>query len=215
MFPLPIHIYFECCALLTCILCWRGLKATSLKWLLPFMFFMVGVEFVGRYLRVELKESNAFLYNISVPVEFIFYGLLFYLHFQHPFQKRLAKWFVILFILFVLLNLFWLQGFIKFNTNVLKLGSFCMILLSAVYFVELLNRDTDKHILAEPMFWVACGVFLFNTGEFLYSLFSDYLISKHMDLSRKIFSCINNNLIWVLYTCISISSICTMKLRKV
>lgn len=88
-----------------------------------------------------------------------------------------------------------------------------MIILSGLYFVELLSRDDQFGLITEPMFWIAIGVFLFNTGEFFYTLFSDYLIKNHLDRTRKIFSSINNKLIWVLYTCIAISIICIKQRR--
>jgi len=116
---------------------------------------------------------------------------------------------LILFAIFVFCNMLFIQRFQKFNTNILKVGSFSMIILACLYFTELLSRNERINFLQEPMFWLATGVFLFNTGEFFYSLFSDYLIKNHLDKPRKIFSSINNKLIWVLYTCIAISIICT------
>ena len=209
MFPLSIQIYFEIAALITSIVFWYKLRYTKLSWLLLFLIFIVAIELTGRYLRTELRQPNAWLYNISVPVEFLFYGFIFYLHYNRNSFIQLAKFFLILFAVFALCNILFIQGFQKFNTNILKVGSFSMIILACLYFTELLSRNERINLLREPMFWLTTGVFLFNTGEFLYSLFSDYLIKNHLDKTRKIFSSINNKLIWVLYTCIVISIICT------
>lgn len=209
MFPLPIHIYFEIAALLASIIFWYKLKNTRLKWLLPFMIFMVSIELSGRYIRIELRQPNAWLYNLSVPIEYLFYALLFYLHYGRKVFKQTAIGFLIGFSIFALCNILFIQGIERFNTNILKAGSFCMIILSCLYFVELLSREDHFNLISEPMFWIATGVFLFNTGEFFYTLFSDYLIKNDLDKTRKIFSSINNKLIWVLYTCIVISIICT------
>ena len=184
---------------------------TKLCWLLPFLIFIVGVELFGRYLRKELHQPNAWLYNISVPVEFIFYGILFYLHYTRKLFLQIAAGFLILFSLFAISNIFFIQGFNNFNTNILKIGSFGMIVLCCMYFTELLSKNTQISLIKEPMFWLAAGVFLFNTGEFFYSLFVDYFARHNLDKTRKIFSSINNKLIWVLYTCIAISIICTKK----
>ena len=213
MLPLPIHIYFEIAALLTSIILWYKLRHSSLFWLLPYLAFIVGIELTGRYIRTELRQPNAWLYNISVPIEFLFYGFIFYLHYNRYSFIQLAKFFLILFAVFALCNILFIQGFQSFNTNILKVGSFSMIILACLYFTELLSRNERVNLLREPMFWLTTGVFLFNTGEFFYSLFSDYLIKSHLDKPRKIFSSINNKLIWVLYTCIAISIICT-KPRK-
>jgi hypothetical protein len=149
-----------------------------------------------------------------VPIEFLFYGFIFYLHYTRRSFVQIAKYFLILFAVFSVGNILFVQGFYKFNTNILKLGSFFMIILSCLYFTELLTRDEPVNYLKEAMFWLTAGVFLFNTGEFFYSLFSDYLIRHHLDRTRKIFSEINNKLIWVLYTCIVISIVCTGKKQQ-
>jgi hypothetical protein len=83
--------------------------------------------------------------------------------------------------------------------------------LSCMYFVELQTTNLQVNLIIEPMFWLTTGVFLFNTGEFFYTLFSDYLTRNHLDLTRQIFVSINNKLIWVLYSCITISILCTGK----
>jgi dipeptide/tripeptide permease len=211
MFPLPLHIYFEIAAFLTSVIFWYKIKHTRLRWFLPFLLFIVVIELYGRYIRKELHQPNAWLYNISVPVEYIFYAFIFWFHFKTKFFQQVTAVFLMLFPVFVLTNIFFIQGFQNFNTNILKAGSFSMILLSCLYFVELLQQEKETRLLKEPMFWIATGVFLFNTGEFFYTLFSDYLIENHLDKARHIFSTINNKLIWVLYTCLAISFLCTEK----
>lgn len=211
MLPLSIQIVFEIGALLASILFWSGIKHTSLKWLLPFLILIVSVELYGRYLRKVLHQPNAWLYNISVPIEYLFYAVLFYLEYKLPKVKKATLAFMVLFLIFSLLNIAFVQGFYAFNTNILKVGSFSMMVFSCIYFVELFRQERHVQILKEPMFWLATGVFLFNTGEFFYTLFSDYLIQNHLDKTRKIFSSINNKLIWVLYTCLIIAIVCTEK----
>src|SRR5258705_7636789 len=120
MFPLPDHIFFEIGALLTSILFWYKIKNTKLCWLIYFMIFIVGVELYGRYLRKELHEPNLWLYNISIPIEYLFYGLLFYLHYTRKLFLQIAIFFLIFFSIFAISNILFIQGFEKFNTNILK-----------------------------------------------------------------------------------------------
>ena len=211
MFPLSIDIYFELAALLISIVYWKRLSVSKFFFLPLFLIFILLIELYGRYLRLELRQPNAWLYNISVPVEFLFYGFIFYNHYARKPFLLIAKYFLVLFAVFSLGNILFVQGFYKFNTNILKLGSFFMILLSCLYFTELLSKEEPVNFFREPMVWLTAGVFLFNTGEFFYSLFSDYLIKNHLDRPRRIFADINNKLIWVLYTCIIISILCTEK----
>jgi len=215
MFPLSPYNYFEIAALIASIFFWPKLKGTIFRWLLPFMIFIVSVEMYGRYLRNELRQPNAWLYNFSIPIEYLFYAMLFYFYHKKPVFRKIVLGFIILFTVFVGIN-FLIQGHQKMNTNMLKVGSFCMIILCCLVFTELLSTDRVINYIKDPIFWIATGVLLFNTGEFFYTLFSDYLIKNHLDKARKIFSTINNKLIWVLYTCIIISMLCIRrKPRKV
>lgn len=211
MFPLSIHIYFEIGALLVSLIFWNKIKNTSLRLLPLFLLFVVGAEMYGRYLSVVLHRPNAWLYNFTVPIEYLFYALLFYMHYTKRSYRTICLYFLFLFPVFVLINILFIQGSYKFNSNILKVGTFSMILLCCFYFAELFQQEKQVHLLKEPMFWVATGVFLFNTGEFFYSLFADYLREHHLDRPRKIFKSINNKLNWILYTCLAIAILCTQK----
>jgi hypothetical protein len=209
MFPLPPHVWFEIGSLLVGLACWYKLKRSVFIWFVPFLWFIVSVELTGRYLRKELHADNVGLYNISVPIEFLFYAFIFWSTFAIRIFRRLTGSFIILFFLFVIVNTLFIQGFKNFTTNVLKVGNFFMIIVCCLYFTELMRQEKQVQLLKEPMFWIATGVFLFNAGEIFYTLFADYLIGMGLDNAGKIFGSINNKLIWFLYTCLAIAFLCT------
>jgi hypothetical protein len=211
MFPLPLHIYFEIGALLTCLFFWSRIKNTKLYWFLTFMLFIVIVELTGRYLKKELGEIqlNQSLYNVSIPIEYLFYAYIFFLHYQNKVFKKIVGIFLIVFPAFVLINIVFFQGFNEYNSNIVKVGSFSMIVFSCFYFSDMMKAETEQHLLKIPMFWIATGVLLFNAGEFLFSLSIDYLYDKFPKEIFKIFGSIIFKLICVLYTCISIAIICS------
>jgi hypothetical protein len=209
MFPLPANIYFEIAAFLTGVIFWYKIKRPRLRLLVPFLFFIVVVEFLGRHISKDLHQSNAWLYNISIPVEYLFYAFLFSNFYKRKFSKSLVKLFLVVFPIWVLINLFFVQGFFEFNTNFLKVGSFCMILLCFLVFVELLMGEELINPFTQPLFWIACGLFLFNAGEFTYNTFSDLMMRK-WQYGKNLFEQINNNLIFVLYTCIIIAIISSL-----
>ena len=206
MFPLPANIYFEIAALLTSVIFWSKIKNSRLRWLLPFLLFIVMVELIGRYIRKELHTPNAWLYNISVPVEYLFYAFLFAPFYKRKFSSIAVRLFLILFPIWCLANILFVQGFYNFNTNFLKAGSFFMILFCFLFFVELLMSEELINPFRQPVFWIACGLFLFNAGEFTYNTFFDLMILK-WESTEKLFQQINNNLIFVLYSSIIIAII--------
>ncbi len=209
MFPLPANIYFEIAAFLTSVIFWNKIKNTRLRWLLPFLLFIVVVEILGRYIRKELHAPNVWLYNISVPLEYLFYSFLFSTFYKKNFSVALVKLFLVVFPVWVLVNIIFVQGFYNFNTHFLKVGSFCMLLFCLLVFVELLMGEELVNPFTEPIFWIACGLFLFNAGEFTYNIFSDIKM-ENWTTGEKLFLQINNNLIFVLYTCIIIAIISSL-----
>ena len=216
MFPLPANIYTEIGAFLTSVICWNHIKSSRLRWLVPFLFLIVFVELSGRYIRKELHESNAWLYNISIPFEYMFYVFLFVPFYNKKIGKLAARFFLIAFPIWVVINIFFVQGFYNFNTNFLKIGSFCMIFFCFLVFLELLLSEEMINPFKQPIFWIASGLFIFNAGEFSYNTFADTMMKK-WSYGKSLFGQINNNLIFVLYISIIIgitSSIWGQKEKK-
>jgi len=208
MFPLPIYIYFEIAAFITSGICLMSTKSHKFRWFFPFLLFMVLVELTGRYLRRELNmETNGYLFNFSVPIEYLFYSWLFLKTYQTAWLRKIAEFFIYAFILFCVV-IFLLKGIYWFNSIILLTGSIAAILFSCLYFYELLIVEERINLVKEPMFWIATGVLLFNLGEFLYSAFYKLLRQQGWDNGTKLFKAINNNLILVLYLCITIGLLC-------
>lgn len=208
MFPLPIHIYFEIAALVVSLLFWRSLDLTRLRWFIPFLFFIVLVELTGRYLPYVLRQPNAWLYNLSVPFEYLFYCSIFLLNYNRQINKFIAKGFLLFFTVYAVVSVLFIKGIYTFNVNFLIIGSFSMLIFCILYLFELYHAEEDYSIWSYPMFWVTVGIMLFNAGEFSYNLLSEYLIDKDIDSTLKIFRSINNKLILVLYSSFIIAFIC-------
>src|SRR5688500_7923249 len=123
MFPLPLHMYFEIAALIASIIFWRRIQHSLLKWFMPFLAFIVAIEMTGRYIGKELRHPNVWLYNISIPMEYLFMSFIFYSFFEKRSNQYLAMCFLILFSVFVVFNITLIQGMNKFNTNTLVVGN--------------------------------------------------------------------------------------------
>jgi hypothetical protein len=76
MFPLPLFYYFEIGALLISVVFLYKFDNKPLRWFIPFLLLIICTEFTARYYRRVLHEPNTWLYNISIPVEYIFYGII-------------------------------------------------------------------------------------------------------------------------------------------
>lgn len=208
MFPLPLHIWFEIAAFIASVICWNSLKKTHLRWFLPFLFLIVAVEITGRVFSRILHQPNSWLYNLSIPFEYLFYTFIFLSYYKKQYNRHLARLFMYLFLGFVVINLGYVQGISRFNTNTLKIGSFFMVVFSISYFIELYNIHEEQVLLRNAMFWIATGILLFNAGEFSYNLFSKHLISNNLDKTLKLFQVVNHKLNLFLYSSFIIAFIC-------
>lgn len=208
MFPIPIHIYFEFAALVVCFLLRRSLNDSGLRRFLPFLLFIVLAELCGRFIYKELKQPNAWLYNLVVPAEYLFYSFIFFASYTKNVNKNIALSFIVLFLMYAFISIAFINGIYLFNKNFLMIGSFFMLLFCILFLLEQYNLASEKPIWQIPMFWVTIGVFLFNSGEFSYNFLSKFLIEDEMDPSLKFFRSINNKLILLLYTSLIISFAC-------
>jgi len=205
MFPLDLYNYFEIAAVLICLICWFKLKKTNLKWIIPYLLFIVIVELTGRYIGRELKGPIGWIFNISVPIEYLFFSFLYYINYKSEVYKKISFGFIVCFTLFVLVYSI-VKSIENFHPIYLKIGSITMIIFSCFYLAEILRIGTIINPLKIPMFWIACGLLLFNAGEFISNFLMDFLFKNKANWG-KMFRLVNNNLIVVLYSCISIAII--------
>ena len=214
MFPLLPFYYFEIGALIISLVFLFKFNHKPLRWFIPFLLLMVCTELTARYLRKVLHEPNTWLYNISIPVEYLFYGFIISSLCLTGSFKKTILYSTVIFAVFVIINLFFIQGFTNLNTNVLKVGSCLMVVYSCLGLVDLFTNDNHSSLLKNPLFWICTGVLFFNTGEFLYLFFFDTFLQNGWDKTAKLFASINNKLIFVLYSCISIAIVCSKKWEK-
>jgi len=214
MFPLPPFYYFEIGAFIISLVCLYKFDNRPLRWFIPFLLFMICAELTARYIRKELGQVNTWVFNISIPLEYLFYAFMIGSLCITPRIKQSIFFILAAFGVFALINLFFVQGFYQLDTVTLKVGVCFMILCSGLGIIDIFTNDNHETLAYNPLFWICTGVLFFNAGEFLYLFFMDTFLSKGWDKTAKVFGSINNKLIYILYTCISIAILCSKKPRK-
>lgn len=197
------HNYFEIIALIVALCCWHRLKHTYFFLFIPYLAFVVIVELTGKYLNQILKQHNAWLYNLTVPIEFLFYSFIFLTAFKWKISRLFTLGIMVLFLIFTIVTLI-INGFDSFNSLALLAGNFVAIIISCFYFFELQSSSERISLVRTPLFWIASGLLLFNLGEFVYSTFH-MILDRNWDRGAKIFRLINNQLLLVFYACIIIA----------
>lgn len=215
MFQLKTYHYFEILAFFCSIIFFKNIRVSHLKWLAPFLGIMVSTELTARYIRVVLGNNNTFIYNFSIPFEYIFYALLFAKVVLNDTCKVMCWIIAVCLICFCLINLLFIQNNITLlATNNLKFGNITMIILACIVLYDVFATDIEISILKKPLFWLGFAVLFFNLGEYMYFSVINLLLKRDLDSTMKLFKHINNSLIIFLYSFIIIAILCTKNIQK-
>ena len=133
---LGIHLYFQIFSLVLSIFIFIKKRNKVSLYFIPFLFLTVLIELIGTW-YVYKGYRNYWMYNVFTTIEFLFYTTLFYIHFKKILFQRIVLVFIPLFVLCVVLNILFIQGFNKtFNTYTFLLGSFFIVIFCCLFFYE-------------------------------------------------------------------------------
>lgn len=173
-----------------------------LLYFIPFLFLTVVIELIGTW-HLSKGLRNYWMFNVFTTLEFLFYTFLFYLYFKKNVFKKIVLYFMPLFTLMVLLNIFFIQGFNKtFNTYTFLLGSFFIVIFCCCYFYESVLPDKiDQQLSKQPFFWICSGLLIFYLGSVIINALFEYLRNNDLQAEGiRIYGIINNSLNILLYS---------------
>ena len=191
----------EASSLVICLLLYKTLKSSNLKYFLPFLVLTIIVELLGHWLMGK-GIRNYLMFNLFTSTEFIFYTFLFYKNFKLTGFKKVALFFIPFYITCVTINLIFIQGPNNFHTYTFLLGSFFIVTFCCLYFYESVLPDyLDNALTKQPFFWVCTGLLLFYLGSVIINALFEYLRSFDMqEEGKRIYGIINQSLNVVLYS---------------
>lgn len=220
---LPLSSYLEIGCFLISLFCYKKLKGTPFFWFIPYLAFTVLIESLGAYyayLRHEknLDIKNYFLFNIHNHFEVLVPMYMYYKGLGTPVILKLIKPIAITFVLFGLINIFFIQGFFNsYNSNTFVIGGIIVTFLICIYFYEcLLPQNLYYNILQEPLFWVSVGFLFFFVGMSVVVSFYSTIVNLKLEISgKRLYFIINQILNVILYSCLSIAFwVCKPAVKK-
>ncbi len=187
--------------------------AAPLKILSRLWLAMFGVEIVGHFTRHE-QEENYWLYNCF---HFFFYPWLAYI-FSHVLENRKIQTaisvFYWVFILFVICNTLFIQGFMAWQTLTHVVGGCFIIFLGGAYFFQLLNSMDNERITTDPFFWVSFGLVLYFGGSVPFLGMFNYVKNNFFDFASFYFTYVYNAFSIILNLIIVRAFLCKMDYPK-
>ena len=203
-----IDFYFQILSLVAAVYYYQKKRNKIPLYFIPFLFTTVVVEFLGWWWHSFKGVGNYALYNIFTILEFIFYSLLFYIHFRKPFLKRMALSFIPSFTFLAVLNISFVQGLTQtFNTYAFLLGSFFIVVFCCCFFYEsVLPEKIDQQLSKQPLFWICSGLLIYYLGSVIINALFEYLRSNDLrEEGKRMYKIINHTLNVVLYSSFCIS----------
>jgi hypothetical protein len=129
--------------------------------------------------------NNIPLIHVFVIINIVFFCAIYYKAFFVGFAKKLT---LILCGLALVITLFFLKNILEYPTQANTASSIAFIVLSLVYFYQLLNRQEFVHIEKQGLFWFNSAVlFYFSINIFLFMLIIRIPVND-----RPVFYVINN-----------------------
>ncbi len=161
----------------------RRRVALSFRFFAWLIIFITVIETIANIMAFNGRR-NHFLFNICDPVNFFMIAFFYYFQLHHPLIKKIIRFFLWGFPLFVIVNAIFLQGFSNLNTNSYVLGGSFILLLSVAYFWQLNSSDETQSIFRDPVFWISLAYLFYFTISVPYLGMLNYLYAEYPDFTR-------------------------------
>jgi len=150
-------------------------------WLIIFMAVMETIANIMAFSGIH----NHFLFNITDPVNFFCVSLFYYTQLLHPLIKKIIRFFLWSFPLFVIINAIFLQSFFNLNTNSYVLGGSFILVLAVAYLWQLYTSDETQSIFRDPVFWISLAYLFYCTISVPYLGMLNYLYENYPEFTRQ------------------------------
>lgn len=149
-------------------------RTQELKALSLILYLILFFDGVARILA-HWGMSNLFIWHIYTPIEFYFYSFIFSKHIVPPLPKPFFRGVLYAFGVIALLNVLFAQGFAQVNSYTRVLESMIFVCFSVLLLFQLFRQEESVPLQNKPLFWFACGILLYFSGNLFVFIFSNFL----------------------------------------
>jgi hypothetical protein len=209
MLVFSYYVFFQIAALLVALYQYPKIKDTQYKYFIPYLLFIVVYETGQLNNWFVINHMNLWIINIAMTISFLFYSFFLLNIIRTISFKKWIKRAVFLSILCSLIDMTVIQDFWHLNTIAILLQLGILIMITCLYFYELLNYTEETlSIVRLPEFWLNTGLLFYCLVSFLsFSAFAylAYSGNQEYQLLFDIFADITNI---ILYSCLIVTFIC-------
>ncbi len=113
--------------------------------------------------------NNHLLYHLNCLLSEIIFTVYFLMALEY---KKIVRFGFLVFVIFWIANIFWIQPYYKFNSYSYSLGAFLIVLYSLLSFLQLIRKMPVQKILSLKEFWILTGLLTYFGSCFF--IFTSY-----------------------------------------
>ena len=160
-------------------------------WLIIFIAVMETIANIMAFNNIR----NHFLFNIFDPVNFFTAALFYYYRMHSLLIKKVIRFYLWVFPLFVVINVILVQSFFNLNTNSYVFGGSFILLLSVAYLWQLYSSDETHSIFRDPVFWISLAYLFYCAISIPYLGMLNYLFEQYPEFTRQYYIVYNGAII--------------------
>jgi hypothetical protein len=150
------------------------------------LLFTLCAELYAFYL-MEKGMNNLFIFHILVPLQYIFYSLVFYFELHSTTVKKAIVASIFLIIVSSVFLALRSQKIYEYNSYITIYRHFFLAVWILIFFRQMFLAVEISNPLREPMFWISTGLLFYSMGHFFIEGCMNLLIQKSLLLARKIY----------------------------
>lgn len=151
-----------------------------------YLFYLLIGSFlsdISSYLLSRSSVNTYWIANFFLLYQFL---ILLRIYFRELNQPRYLKSTAVVFMVYFLINAFFVQGFFVFNTHSNGLSGLILVTISLYYLFSLLRNLPDRDIYRIPMFWVSFAGLFYYGGTLILFLTNNFLVDKFLGAHRPV-----------------------------
>lgn len=155
------------------------------------IYLLVIITFINDSLTIHLNrqsQNNLWVYHFFVPLYFCVLVYLYRKSLNSLPVKSVLYWCIGLFLVFSTTNSLFIQPLDSFNTNAITTSMVFYIILTIIYFYQLLAESLYTELERNPVFWLSAGVLLYNSGALILFILANYFLEEQRQLVMSFWS---------------------------
>lgn len=122
--------------------------------------------------------SNHFIFNCALPVNILYFGMLFHGVVRHPIKRKVVVVATVLNLLFFFIDLLFIQDISFLMTYPRTTMSVSLVVFALLYFHDIVKSDRgyDTNPARNAAFWIVTGIFFFYLSSTLTIIFWTYFV---------------------------------------